>query len=159
MSKELLEKIKLWKNPDGSFRYTVFVKDAMLVSVKFPDRPNEPGKTVVITRDMFNLGFSQKFKDLCSVTPAETEDQLVARETSNIKLSDPTLVNSDEHNGLLSDLPQTDKRKWIMKQNNKIEVDHSIKTKEDKRKEQKVTLRAKLKAQGLSDDEINLMVI
>lgn len=86
MAKEMLSKIKTWKEADGTVRTTVFVKDAMAISVKYPLRPGQGERKVVTTTwEFLKKAFSQTFIDQCEITPLETEDQFIERVCTAIK--------------------------------------------------------------------------
>lgn len=89
----------------------------------------------------------------------ETEEQCVQRLTERLKQVNKYLPTLEEYTMKRSEFPNhPDKEKWRIGQDKKIYVDVSIETESEKRQKTKQKVFNKLKALGLTDEEVNLLV-
>jgi len=121
-----LDKVILWRNPDGTVRATYFIREA-------------------IKND-------------------ETEDQFIERQVDYLRKSHSDFTDLRTFPSTKEDITdqlQKPKGHWErlrMDPDGTLKIDETIKTKEEVRLEKKQGAIDKLKAIGLSDDEINAML-
>ena len=89
----------------------------------------------------------------------ETEDEFIERVCAKLKTHNPELFTDLESESIVdsSELPAGGRDKW-RDQGGKINIDSSVKTKNEKNEEDRSSVKQKLKDLGLSEDQIRVLV-